>query len=67
MSDKKGSYDIAREAKTLWNELRRFDVTPEKRHEISGALYALVKGKAKEVTRASSPFSYNINIQAANK
>ncbi|ELU16136.1 hypothetical protein CAPTEDRAFT_163846 [Capitella teleta] len=46
------SYEITERAKELWEDLRRFELTPEKRQEMSKELYGIIKGKASRLIYA---------------
>jgi len=45
----KDNYEIAHRSKKLWEQLRRHDLSVEKKQEICGELHQLVKGSAKEL------------------
>lgn len=49
---KNNHYQVGHKAKNMWEQLRRFDLPPEKRHQISTDLYGTIKGRAKELIYA---------------
>ena len=52
----RSNYELSREAKSVWNELRRMDLKADRRKELSNQLYDMIKGKSGKVRRRNGLF-----------
>ena len=48
------NYELCKNSKALWNELRRMDLKNERRVELSTKLYKMIQGKMKKVKQSSN-------------